>query len=154
MRALEIPKPYPILVKSLDTMIISMFYFKILHKGLRQYGMHLSGILLLVVTICSLIPPAQTQDPVVYIDKVFHLLAYAALTFPCSISVPKKNLLWLIGACIWGAGIECLQPSFGRTADVIDAFCNGLGAAMGTFLAIVFIRLHISASPTETRQTS
>ena len=131
-----------------------MFFFTTLHDGLKRYGLLLSGLILCVITVCSLIPPTQEQAPVVYTDKIFHMLAYAALTFPCSHNIPKKHLVWGFSAFLWGAGIECLQPSFGRTADVLDAICNGIGALVGILSAILLGRLHHSITASSTDQTS
>ena len=101
---------------------------------LKLYGVPISGLCLLVITILSFIPVSQ-QAPISNIDKIEHLVAYAAFTMPISLAYhPRyKAIFWF--ACLWGMMIEILQPYAGRQADTIDAIINAVGAGAGVIIA-------------------
>lgn len=84
------------------------------------------------------------------IDKIEHIIAYAACTMPISLAYhPRyKTIFWF--ACIWGAMIEILQPYVGRQADTVDAIVNTVGAGLGIVMAQkVFIFLCTSPLPSD-----
>ena len=115
-------------------MIMPISFFSTSTKLLIRYGVALSVFFLFVITTLSFIP--VTQEPAVNnIDKIEHLIAYTALTFPIALSYhPRyKAIFW--GACIWGMMIEIIQPYVGRQADAIDATINAVGAGMGLLMA-------------------
>ena len=107
---------------------------------LQQYGVIISIFFLLVITILSLIPVSQ-EPPMNNIDKIEHLVAYAAFTVPISLAYHPRyqSIFWF--ACIWGMLIEIVQPYVGRQADTIDALINALGAGMGIMMAQYFLRI-------------
>lgn len=106
----------------------------------QQYGVPISGICLLIITILSFIPVSQ-EPPMNNIDKIEHLIAYAALTMPISLSYNprQKHIFWF--ACIWGMLIEIFQPYVGRQADTMDAVINAVGAYLGILLAQYLFRV-------------
>ena len=115
----------------------------------QQYGVPLSGLFLLIITILSFIPVSQ-EPPMNNIDKIEHLIAYAALTMPISLTYHprQKNIFWF--ACIWGMLIEIFQPYVGRQADTIDAVINVVGAYVGILFARYLFRvLCTSPSPSD-----
>ena len=112
----------------------------------QQYGVPISGIFLLIITILSFIPVSQ-EPPMNNIDKIEHLIAYAALTMPISLAYhPRhKHVFWF--ACIWGMLIEIFQPYVGRQADTMDAVINAVGAYLGILFAqYLFRALYTSPS--------
>ena len=68
-------------------------------------------------------------------DKTHHVLAFAALTFPCAVLYPKGLLRVVFAAALFGIAIEIIQPYVGRhgeTADVVaDLVGVGIGATLG-----------------------
>ena len=107
---------------------------------IQQYGVPISGIFLLIITILSFIPVSQ-EPPMNNIDKIEHLIAYAALTMPISLAYHprQKYIFWF--ACVWGMFIEIFQPYVGRQADTMDAVINAVGAYLGILFAQYLFRV-------------
>lgn len=92
-------------------------------------GMALAAFLLIAPDIG---PPPMIP----FQDKVFHVLAFAALTGPAVLVLPRQYLwFWLAHMVALGAGIEVAQAmgDEGRSGDVADfiADCVGIAAAWG-----------------------
>lgn len=95
----------------------------------------LGFLILVTVTVLSLIPlPPQ---PPTGVDKLQHLMAYAAIAgwFACCI---HPRLLWVVVgfAVVWGLMLELLQSLTGyRMFDWLDVLANSGGALLGGLLA-------------------
>tara|TARA_B100000683_G_scaffold229675_1_gene230253 strand:- start:45 stop:440 length:396 start_codon:yes stop_codon:yes gene_type:complete len=115
-------------------MITSKSFFIQTISRIQYYGVSISGLFLLIITILSFIPVSQ-EPPMNNIDKIEHLIAYAALTIPISLAYhPRhKAIFWF--ACTWGMLIEIFQPYVGRQADTMDAIINAIGAGLGIIFA-------------------
>ena len=105
----------------------------------RRYGVLSSFTLLIVITTLSL-TPAMEPSPITGLDKVHHLLAYSALTFPISLSYHPRHRFIFWFSSVWGGMIEIIQPIVGRQADTIDALVNSFGALLGIGIAIITIK--------------
>jgi VanZ family protein len=74
-------------------------------------------------------------------DKLHHLAAFAALTFPMALLVPR----WLPGtvflAVLYGGVIEIIQPYTGRYGDVMDWIADIQGVALGALVGLALNRL-------------
>jgi hypothetical protein len=77
-------------------------------------------------------------------DKVFHLVAFAALAFPLARTRRIGLGLVLLSACAFGGLIELLQPHFGRSADLNDWVADCVGVLCGIALAQIYVRLRMS----------
>ena len=120
--------------------IIFMLFFHKLPNFICRYGVLLSMALLIVITIYSLTP--ITEEPTQNgWDKVMHIFAYLCFSFPISVSYYPRTKYIALFTILWGAGIECIQPFFGRQADIIDAFSNALGSYLGIALASLVVRI-------------
>lgn len=77
-------------------------------------------------------------------DKFLHLVAFAALSFPLSRTGRYGLLRVFVGASLFGGMIELLQPSFNRSADIIDWITDIAGVALGIFCGLIYkwLRLH------------
>ena len=75
------------------------------------------------------------------IDKVVHLIAFAALAFPLARTGRIGLLPVFVGASAFGGLIEIIQPSFGRSADMQDWIADIAGVALGIALALLYRRL-------------
>jgi VanZ family protein len=107
---------------------------------------------LVLITYYSLIP--QPADDTLYSwtayvlpwgDKSLHILAYALLMIPVMIRKPR-HWGWIALACVlYGAGIEGIQPSFGRCGEVFDACANAVGVlwSICLFQGVYFLRKYI-----------
>jgi len=69
-------------------------------------------------------------------DKVYHAMAFACLTLPGVLVLPKRYLwFWVAHMAVLGAGIEWVQTrgNVNRSGDVVDflADCVGIAVALG-----------------------
>jgi len=83
------------------------------------------------------IAPVEGPPPAFpFQDKIFHTLAFACLTGPGVLVLPRRYLwFWLAHMAVLGAGIEWVQgrADLGRSADIVDfiADCVGIAVAYG-----------------------
>jgi VanZ family protein len=97
----------------------------------------------LAATIAALTLMPQASMPVgpQGVDKLYHMVAFAALIFPTALLRPKWCLRLGCLAILYGGLIEAIQPVFGRSADMSDFWADGLGVAMGIFLGLAARRI-------------
>ena len=91
----------------------------------------LSLLIALVIAVGSFWPPSEGAGPPGN-DKVMHALAFATLTLPAAL-LSWRDLKWVVpAAIIYGAAIEVIQPSFGRSAEWLDFVADlvGIGCAV------------------------
>ena len=66
-------------------------------------------------------------------DKVFHIIAFAALTGPAVLALPRRYLgFWVAHMLAVGAGIEIVQmlDGEGRNGSVWDFLADAVGVAL------------------------
>ena len=97
----------------------------------------------LAATIAALTLMPQASMPVgpQGVDKLYHMVAFAALIFPTALLRPKWCLRFGCLAILYGGIIEAIQPVFGRSADMSNFWADGLGVAMGIFLGLAARRI-------------
>jgi hypothetical protein len=78
-------------------------------------------------------------------DKLYHGIAFAALTFPICSFRPSGNIIILSLAALFGAMIEIIQPLVGRQGDIMDFWADVVGICLGWSLAQIYLRLCIWA---------
>ena len=81
-------------------------------------------------------PPAPDGS-----DKVVHLIAFAALSFPLARTGRIGLTPVFVGASAFGGLIELIQPSFYRSADVGDWVADILGVVLGMICGLIYRRL-------------
>lgn len=81
-------------------------------------------------------PPAPDGS-----DKVVHLIAFAALSFPLARTGCIGLLPVFVEASAIGGTIELIQPSFNRSADVNDWVADIVGVILGIGLGLLYRRL-------------
>jgi VanZ family protein len=64
-------------------------------------------------------------------DKVYHVLAFAALAFPLPLVRPRWTVWVILGVIAYGSVIEVIQPFFGRQAEWADLVADAIGAVVG-----------------------
>lgn len=94
-----------------------------------------SGLGLAAAMFLMLAPDVGPPPAIPFQDKIFHALAFACLTGPAVLVLPRRYLwFWAAHMLALGAGIEVVQARMGegRTGDVLDFVAD----AVGVFIAI------------------
>ena len=81
-------------------------------------------------------PPAPDGS-----DKILHLIAFAALSFPFARPGRFGLLPVFLGASAFGGMIELIQPSFNRNADLKDWVADVAGVVLGVMCGLIYRRL-------------
>jgi hypothetical protein len=90
----------------------------------------------------TLLPAVTMPEPtwVTQVDKIYHMMAFAALILPTAL-FDRGAVRWMIiGGLILGAAIEVIQPSVGRDADMMDFVADATGLVLGLGLGWVLRR--------------
>lgn len=88
-------------------------------------------VVALVIGWGTLSPPGGTSSPLPFTDKQLHFMAFALLAMPLGWVRPAW-VLWLVPLSLgYGAMIELIQPSVGRSAEWGDLLADGLGILVG-----------------------
>ena len=93
-----------------------------------------------VLTAAMLWPLQGTQGPD-GIDKIVHLVAFAALAFPLARTRRIGLGLVFLSSCAFGGLIELVQPHFGRSTELNDWVADCVGVLCGIALAQAYGRL-------------
>lgn len=108
---------------------------------MRKYlDIPITIILALTLTFTMLWPLDATPAPEGS-DKLVHLIAFAALSFPLSRTGRFGLLPVFVGASAFGGAIELIQPSFNRSADINDWIADILGVAIGIVCGLIYRHL-------------
>ena len=95
----------------------------------------------LILTVAMLWPLEAPPSALDGSDKVLHLIAFAALSFPLARTGRIGLLPVFVGASAFGGLIELIQPSFNRSADVGDWVADILGVTLGIICGLIYRRL-------------
>jgi VanZ family protein len=79
-------------------------------------------------------------------DKLYHAIAFAALTLPICSFRPSGSLIIISLATLFGAMIEIIQPLVGRQGDIMDFGADALGICLGWCVAQIYRRLYCRAN--------
>ena len=104
----------------------------------RYLDIPLTLIVTTILTIIMLWPLDQPPLAPRGSDKLVHLVAFAALSFPLSRTSRFGLLPVFVGACSFGAIIELVQPFYNRNADILDWAADVLGVALGIFCGVIY----------------
>ena len=109
---------------------------------MRKYlDIPLTLILTLTLSVAMLWPLEAPPPAPEGSDKLVHLAAFAALAFPLARTGRFGLLPVFIGASAFGGGIELIQPSFNRSADVNDWVADMVGVVLGIGFGLLYRRL-------------
>jgi|TARA_B110000908_G_scaffold172446_1_gene239880 VanZ family protein len=109
---------------------------------MRKYlDIPLTLIFTVVLTVAMLWPIHQSPPAPNGIDKLVHLIAFAAMAFPLARTGRIGLVPVFVGASAFGGLIELIQPSFGRSADMQDWIADIVGVGLGIVLALLYRRL-------------
>ena len=106
----------------------------------RYLDIPLTLIMTLILTV-ALLWPLDRPPPAPGSDKLVHLITFAALAFPLARTGRFGLLPVFIGATAFGGGIELLQPSFNRSAEVNDWVADIVGVIIGIGCGLLYRRL-------------
>jgi VanZ family protein len=94
-------------------------------------------VTLLIALAIGFLTLTPISDPVIPgSDKLHHLLAFAALTIPASIVLPRMAIWVALSSMAFGAAIEVLQPHVGRSGEFLDFFADAAGCVLGAVLGV------------------
>ena len=109
---------------------------------MRKYlDIPITLIVTLILTVAMLWPLESPPPAPDGSDKVVHLIAFAALSFPLARTGRFGLLPVFVGASAFGGLIELIQPSFNRSADVGDWVADILGVTLGIICGLIYRRL-------------
>lgn len=101
---------------------------------LVRWGLGLSALAVVVVTVTLLMPGGSGPARIPGLDKLLHFLAFAGLVLPVAATAPRHAWTAAVLATAYGGAMELIQPSFGRGAEWADLLADGLGALAGAML--------------------
>lgn len=92
-----------------------------------------SGLGLALAAWLLIAPDVGPPRAIPFQDKIFHAVAFACLTGPAVLVLPKQYLwFWLAHMIALGGGIELVQARMGegRTGDLFDFAANVVGVLL------------------------
>ena len=95
----------------------------------------------LILTVAMLWPLEAPPPAPDGSDKLVHLIAFAALSFPLARTGRIGLLPVFVGASAFGGLIELIQPTFNRSADVGDWVADIMGVVLGMICGLIYRRL-------------
>lgn len=106
---------------------------------MRKYlDIPLTLIVTVILTI-SMLWPLDVPPPVPDgSDKIVHLFAFAALSFPLARTGRFGLLPVFVGASAFGGLIELIQPAFNRSAEINDWIADIMGVALGIICGLIY----------------
>jgi hypothetical protein len=95
-----------------------------------------TGALAVAIAYLTLTPFQLDLDLDLGSDKLYHLIAFAALVLPCALFY-ASTLIWVLPAGIlFGGAIELIQPYVGRGGELADFGADALGVVIGAALGL------------------
>ena len=95
----------------------------------------------LILTVAMLWPLEAPPPAPDGSDKLVHLIAFAALSFPLARTGRIGLTSVFVGASAFGGLIELIQPTFNRSADVSDWVADIMGVVLGMICGLIYRRL-------------
>jgi hypothetical protein len=93
----------------------------------------MSGLGMALAAWLFIAPQVGPPPAIPFQDKIFHAVAFACLTAPGVLVLPRRYLwFWLAHMVALGAGIEFAQArgGDGRSGDILDFVANVVGIAL------------------------
>jgi len=111
-------------------------------KFLHRLAVLLFWPAVVLVTWGELTPSPPHLETHVW-DKLLHFTAYFGLAGLAALSLKSRRTLVyaVLGLIAFGGLLEIAQGMTGRDADLLDEVANTLGAILGAFAGLIFLRL-------------
>ena len=114
-------------------MIKKFFYF--FNKNWKIYTFSI----FIIITFLSLYP--LKAQPSIGSDKIYHLIAYSALTIGVGLRRPTNYILLIIFFSLYSGLIEIIQPYINRFGEIEDFLFNNLGIFIGLTLGVIINKI-------------
>ncbi len=109
---------------------------------MRKYlDVPLTAAIMVALTVAMLWPLEESLTAQHGIDKLAHLIGFAALAFPLARTGRFGLIPVLVGGSAFGAIIELTQPIFNRSAELSDWIADTLGIFIGIGLGLLYRRI-------------
>ena len=109
---------------------------------MRKYlDIPLTIIVTLTLTVAMLWPLEAPPPAPKGSDKLVHLIAFAALSFPLARTGRFGLIPVFVGASAFGGAIELIQPGFNRSADLNDWVADIIGVILGICCGLLYRQL-------------
>ena len=106
---------------------------------MRKYlDIPITLIVTLILTVAMLWPLEAPPPAPDGSDKVVHLIAFAALSFPLARTGRIGLIPVFVGASAFGGLIELIQPSFNRSAEMNEWVADILGVVLGVLCRLIY----------------
>lgn len=109
-----------------------------------RVALAITAIIAACIAVLTLAPITTPQVIGSGSDKVYHLIAFASLTFPSALLAQRISGRVFILALFFAAAIEIIQPSVGRSGDWGDFLADAAGALIGFGAGLVCRRFFSS----------
>ncbi len=101
------------------------------HPSLPRWAVALTLLIALGIVWGTLKSSGPGEGSLPLNDKQIHALAFALLVLPLSFAAPRLIPKLIVSALVFGAAIELIQPSFGRSGEWADWIADAVGVAAG-----------------------
>jgi VanZ family protein len=108
---------------------------------LKFFDIYLTIVLALTILVGMLAPISEVTTAPAGTDKIIHIVAFAALVFPLTLTKRIGLFPLFIFASLFGGMIEIIQHSFGRSAEIIDWIADSAGVICGMAAGKLIIAL-------------
>ncbi len=92
------------------------------------------GIAFLIAWLTLRPASGQILD-LAHADKIYHLVAFGVLIFPCAFFFTRGLVFLLPSSVILAGAIELIQPRVGRSGEWLDFLADLLGLGIGLLVA-------------------
>lgn len=104
-----------------------------------------------LIAVGTLTPPGDGPALLPLTDKQMHFIAFALLVLPMTL-MNWRHAFWLAPlALVFGAAIELIQPTVGRSGDWLDLLADATGIVFGMLPGLIRHRRNTGAIPTRYR---
>ena len=108
---------------------------------MRKYlDIPITLIVTLTLTVAMLWPLEAPPPAPDGSDKIIHLIAFAALSFPLARTGRIGLIPVFVGASAFGGLIELIQPTFNRSAEMNDWVADIMGVVVGIICGLIYRR--------------
>ena len=117
-----------------------LFFF---YKNWKSY----TFLIFIIITFLSLYPLPKLPG-IPGTDKIYHLIAYSALTVCIGLRRPSNYFILIFFFSFYSGLIEIIQPYVNRFGELEDFLFNNLGILIGFVFGTVMSKIFIKPTST------